>query len=102
VVTGKDSYLSRERSRDGHIRHHTIYLLKVKKDRGGRKKIRLRDQPGLFNYYGTGDRVRHHKGFLLYEKYDKSRDTEIVCVACLTINRIELDVCARCKCPLLK
>jgi len=26
---------------------------------------------------------RHHKGSTYYEKYDKSRDSEILCAACL-------------------
>ncbi len=69
---------------------------------GGVKKHRWYDTPGPYSYYHIGDRVRHHKGFFFYEKYDKSKDSHIMCAACMTFNDIGLDTCTRCKCPLLK
>jgi len=55
-----------------------------------------------YDYYSKGYRVRHHRGFSCYEKYDKTRDARILCIACLTFNDIEKERCSRCGCALLK
>jgi hypothetical protein len=90
-------------NRDGHAAHwHQEFIIKIKKDSGGTRKHKWIDQPGLFGYYNVGDRVRHHKGFYYYEKYDKSRDSQIMCAACMAVMDISLDTCQRCHCPLLK
>lgn len=102
VVEYKDSYTLKERNRNGQTHYHTIYILKIKKDSGGTKKHKWRDIPGVFDYYNVGDKVRHHKGFSYYEKYDKSNDTQIMCAACMSFQDIDKDICPRCKCPLLK
>lgn len=78
------------------------YILVIKRDNGKKYKHKWRNQPGLYNYYNIGDKVRHHKGFMYYEKYDKSEDTQIMCAACMSFNDIKADSCARCKRPLLK
>ncbi len=102
VVTYKDSYTIKQRDRNGHMHHHTYYILKIKKDSGGTKKHKWKDIPGLSGYLNIGDRVRHHKGLSYYEKYDKSKDTRIMCVACMSFPDIKMDICPSCKCPLLK
>lgn len=102
TVIDKDSYRRKERDNDGYAQYHTIYILKIRRDSGGTKKHKWRDTPGLYNYYNVGDKVRHHKGFSYYEKYDKSADTQIMCAACMSFQDISKDVCPRCKCPLLK
>jgi len=102
VIEDKKSYTVREINRKGMNRFHRMYVLKVRKDSGGVKKHKWRDTPGLYDYYSIGDRVRHHKGFYYYEKYDKSGDSEIICASCLTMNDISSHACSRCKCPLLK
>lgn len=101
VVVNKDCYTVKERD-NGHTSRHTIYKLKVQKDSGGTKKHKWRDIPGAYSYYNVGDKVRHHKGFSFYEKYDKSKDTKIMCAACLSFVDADKDTCPRCKCPLLK
>lgn len=53
-------------------------------------------------YYQTGDRVRHHRGFDLPEKYDKSGDESIVCIACGRVNSMDSRKCGQCGAPLLK
>lgn len=101
VVIYKDSY--KRRVYGNHFNNaYTVYVLKVRKDNGGIKKHKWQDIPGPFHYYRVNDRVRHHKGFYYYEKYDKSHDTEIMCAACNSFNDIKQDLCKRCKCPLLK
>ena len=101
-VVFKDSYTIKERSQKGPVHYHRVYVLKIKKDTGGTKKHKWRDIPGVYNYYSLGDRVRHHRGFQYYEKYDKSKDSQIMCAACMSFQDIDKDVCPRCKCPLLK
>ena len=81
---------------------HKVYEYKVKRDSGKVYTHQTNDDNTMFDYFDVGDRVRHHKGFAVYEKYDKSKDDIIFCVACYTMNKISDDVCARCKCPLLK
>ncbi len=100
TVEEKETYRQREGKDSTGI--HTYYVVKVRKDSGGVKKHKWRDTPGLYDYYAVGDRVRHHKGFYCYEKYDKTRDAKIMCAACMTFVEKDRDVCPRCKCPLLK
>lgn len=102
VVINKDTYRVKERNRKGGFHYHTFYVIKIKKDSGGTKKHKWKDIPGLYDYYNVGDRVRHHKGFSYYEKYDKSRDNKIMCAACMAFNDKNIDVCTRCKCLVLK
>ncbi|MDR3585075.1 MAG: hypothetical protein P4L59_07085 [Desulfosporosinus sp.] len=40
------------------------------------------DDATIYNYYRTGDKVRHHKSLNGLEKYYKSGDTIIFCNAC--------------------
>jgi len=101
VVILKES--RRIRKRVGNtIGYHTEYIIQVQKEDGRVKKHRWLDAPGIFNYYSVGDKVRHHRGFAYYEKYNKSKDAAIMCAACNTFNDISLEVCRRCRCPLLK
>lgn len=102
VVEYKDSYRLKERSRDGHTNYTMVYILKIRKDSGGIKKHKWRNIPGPYSYYNVGDIVRHHKGFYYYEKFDKSKDEQIMCAACMSFQDINKDICPRCKCPLLK
>lgn len=103
VVIDKKTYKRVQHDKDsGSTIHYIEYVFKVKRENGKVYKHRTHDQPGLYNYYNIGDRVRHHKGFYYYEKYDKSGDSQILCAACLTMNDIHDDNCRRCKCPLLK
>lgn len=53
-------------------------------------------------YYHEGDRVRHHKGFVLPEKYDKSADDTVVCIVCGRINSMDSRRCTECGAVLLK
>ncbi len=53
-------------------------------------------------YYKEGDKVRHHYGFDLPEKYDKSNDEKAVCILCGQLVDIENDNCTACGKILLK
>lgn len=102
IVTHKNAYRTRENNSDGSTSDHVHYVLTIRKDSGKLRKEKWRDTSGLYDYYEIGDKVRHHKGLSYYEKYDKSRDSRILCNACLTFSDINADACPRCKCPLLK
>jgi hypothetical protein len=77
------------------------YTVIVRADSGKLHEITAGNDDTMYNYYRVGDRVRHHAG-LSYEKYDKTGDEFVPCVACASLNDIDDDVCFRCKCPLLK
>ena len=53
------------------------YVLKVKRDDGKIFTHSVRDNRAIFDYYQIGERIRHHKGFSYYEKYDKWKDSWI-------------------------
>ena len=78
------------------------YRFTVQRDGGKLYRHVFRNNPYIYDYYNKGDRVRHHGGFSYYEKYDKTRDAQIFCIACQTFNDIANDRCARCGCALLK
>jgi hypothetical protein len=78
------------------------YTVSIKADNGKMYYIIAEDDDTLYNYYQTGNRVRHHKGLNSYEKQDKSGDDIIFCNACASLNDIQDDYCFRCRCPLLK
>lgn len=88
--------------RDKNGRDYTEYVVVVEDERGKKYCSIVKDDDTCYNYFQTGDQVRHHAGLNSYEKYDKSQDSVIFCNACGDIWAIEEDVCPRCKCPLLK
>jgi len=82
---------------------YTDYEYAVRRDDNGKVYTHSTENDAtVYNYYKIGDKVRHHKGLGLYEKYDKSKDTFLFCTACSSINEITDEYCFRCKCPLLK
>lgn len=90
-------------SGDNHYtENYTVYKVIIKKDNGKKHVLRNENSDVVYNYYQIGDKVRFHGKLDTLEKYDKSHDSIIFCNACATINKIEDDVCFRCKCPLLK
>jgi len=105
VVLDKKAEQKVENVRSGNRirrRQYMLYTLKVMRDDGKTFTHRMRDNSTIYDYYQVGERVRHHKGFSYYEKFDKSKDSKILCIACLTFNDIHNDFCKRCKVPLLK
>ncbi len=91
--TGDDDY---------YFYNYIEYVVIVKSDAGKKHKMVAEDNAAQYNYFQIGDRVRHHAGLNSYEKYDKSKDTDILCNACSAVCSMNDDVCLRCKCPLLK
>jgi hypothetical protein len=100
-----DKQSSRKTSYNRNLKRytsHTEHALVVKRTDGKVVRDVMTKSSVVYDYYNIGDVVRHHKGFNAYEKYDKSGDYNILCIACLTINDIRNDWCSRCKCALLK
>lgn len=87
---------------DYYYEDYTEYVVVVQSKEGKKHKIVAEDNTRYYNYFEIGDQVRHHAGLNSYEKYDKSKDQDILCNACSEICSINDEVCPRCKCPLLK
>lgn len=103
VVIDKKIYNRRKWDKDNDMYiDYTVYEYFVRRDNGKIYSHRTEDDMTVYNYYNIGDKVRHHKGLGLYEKYDKSKDEFLFCTACSSINEINEEYCFRCKCPLLK
>ena len=80
----------------------TIFQYKVERDDGKIFSHEQEDDATHFTYFEIGDRVRHHRGFPHYEKYDKTSPGVLLCISCGSIkDRID-DECRVCRCPLLK
>lgn len=105
VVDKKIEEKNRKRNignNDYYWENYVLYSVFVKSNSGKMHTISSENDDTLYNYYVVGDKVKHHAGLNSYEKYDKSRDTIILCNACASLNNINDDYCFRCKCPLLK
>jgi hypothetical protein len=106
VVTGKDIQDKRVKKYTSDENYYwdvyEVYNVFVRDEQGNTHTIRTERDDTVYNYYKIGDKVRYHGSLHTYEKYDKSQDTIIFCNACSTLHDIQDDVCARCKCPLLK
>ena len=95
--------------RDNTNRVHTtrneyyyLYVVKIQTDSGKIKRIENRSENSYYyNYFKVGDRVRYYPDIDYYEKYDKSRDTHILCPFCAKVNPITNDVC-KCGAPIMK
>ena len=94
---------NRETSEDSFVtENYTLFTVLIRENNGKLHPLAVENDSRYFDYFNVGDVVRHHAGFTVYEKQDKSRDATIFCIACGTKNDIQQDVCHRCKCPLLK
>jgi hypothetical protein len=104
VVDKKTEKKRRKRQSDDdkYWESYQLYTIGIKRDSGKMYYLRHEDDDTVYNYYKIGDKVRHHKGLNSLEKYDKSGDTIIFCIACASLNDIKEDKCFRCACPLLK
>ncbi|HOG47079.1 MAG TPA: zinc-ribbon domain-containing protein [Anaerolineae bacterium] len=87
---------------DSRWEDYLEYAVIIRADSGKTQRLTAKNDDTVYNYYRIGDRVRHHAGLNSYEKYDKRGDTIVFCLACGSLNDIQGDVCARCKCPLPK
>ncbi len=106
VVIDKKRSEKTKRVRDdfGHddLIHYTEYVIKFRTDKGKKERCvesntRGYIDPDYYPYLNIGDRVRYYPQLpYKYEKYDKSRDSEIPCMFCKTFNDIHNYMCASC------
>ncbi len=85
----------------GRTYYYNEFVVEIRADDGKIHRIKS-NEDDRFEYFNIGDRVRHHGGLRAYEKYDKTNDSIIFCVACGKKWDISEDYCDFCKCPLLK
>ncbi|MBR6106420.1 MAG: zinc ribbon domain-containing protein [Oscillospiraceae bacterium] len=109
VVGQKESRLEEyyDRSTDGDrssFRQTRMkYIVPIRKANGGVKKIVEYDRTVWYEYLLEGETVRYHgRNMSYYEKYDKSRDTFLLCAGCTAKRDPRENFCGRCGCILLK
>lgn len=79
---------------------HTFVIRKGAKTRSYVfKSVKEMDLTG---YFKEGDQVRHHCGHAIPEKYDKSGDSEVVCIVCGERISCRRSICPYCGSVLLK
>ena len=84
------------------ITSHITYILKVARSTGKVETLKWHHNPDAFDYYRVGEQVRHHSGYDFPEKFDKSSDDQVICIACgILYAQQEVD-CPKCQVPLLK
>jgi len=64
--------------------------------------IKKYKEPNRFEYYFTGERVRKHRGFDYFEKFNKSGKVTVICINCGKIWYKTRETCFNCGLPLLK
>lgn len=96
-IIDKDMEIRRDRRQDVN----TLKLL-VKKEDGSETWLSYDDGPTLTRYYHIGDHIRCHKDFQFAEKYNKTKDSEVICIGCGNLNEMRLTECEDCGLPLLK
>lgn len=79
------------------------YIIVCRTEQGKKKKVTDYAGHPLYSYLQVGDRVRFHPRLNVpLEKYNKTRDSDLVCPFCGHIQTICNDYCEKCKKPLLK
>lgn len=79
----------------------TVYTVIIRDNAGKNHPLEVDNNRKYYDYFEIGDFVRHHAGFYIYEKYDKTRDQFIFCIACGNQCDTNQEKCNRCKCPIL-
>ena len=104
VVEKKRTYEKEVRSSgdDDQVRYETVYELTFRTDDGKKKKLKETTHHQNYDYFNEGDRLRFIGRLKAYEKYDKSKDNEIICVGCGALRDPRDTYCGRCGCVILK
>ncbi len=96
------SIIKRRMDTDIHDEEITTYTVEVQKQNGEIIRVTRDNSCDTYLYFNVGDYVRYHALFDKMEKYDKSKDKEIPCIACGYVNDIGQSHCDICHAPLLK
>ena len=82
---------------------YEVYVLKVSTDSGELKYIQEYDSPGFYyKHFNVDERIKYHPSISYYEKYDKTKDKELLCPFCSTVSSITSKKCKKCGTPLIK
>lgn len=83
---------------------YTEYIVVIRKQNGSIYELKWEDNPAKYEYYRNGDYVHYHgsKYMNYFEKYDKSLDPFLFCVACGDKRDARDNYCGRCGAVLLK
>ncbi|MEG0378645.1 MAG: hypothetical protein RR614_09230 [Eubacterium sp.] len=80
--------------------YHTFV---IQKGRGEATYVfKASDDTDFTEYFKEGELVRHHSGYEIPEKFDKSQDEEILCVVCGEFSPMAKNQCPYCGEILLK
>lgn len=82
--------------------YENVYEMKFRTDNGKKKKLKDLRNRERYDYINIGDRVRFIGRLKNIEKYDKSRDANILCAGCNTLRDAREIYCGRCGCIILK
>ena len=101
VIENKKIIVKVDNNQDDTIVHQKrkIPTLYIRLSNGRKKKMQLQSM-AIYDFYQIGDSLRKHKGFTLPEKLVK--DTRLICIYDGTFSDYSLDICPKCKLPLLK
>lgn len=83
----------------------SVYKIYFETEDGKRKTQKWNASMAIYGYLQEGDRVRYDGeigGAFAYEKYDKSKDENIVCVSCGILQDARQTYCTSCGSPLMK
>ncbi len=108
IVIDKQMKNKSRRFRDGCVENYIRYTVYFRTDSGKKEYSVTNSNDGpdyrdYYDYLNVGDRVRYYPQLSFrYEKYDKSKDREIPCMFCKTMNNIQNDRCEACNNLLFK
>lgn len=101
IILKREVRKSKEHSDNQRLcSYHTFVIQK------GRSEVtyefKASEDTDFTEYFKEGELVRHHSGYEIPEKYDKSQDDEILCVVCGEFSPITKNQCPYCGEILLK
>ena len=102
LIYYKDSEI-RTYSHKGHTSTYEVFVLKIRKNSGDSTSIEERSKDSYYyKNFKVGDRIKYPASIDYYEKYDKTKDKELLCPFCSTVSSITSKKCKKCGTPLIK
>lgn len=94
----------RKNAEDSESKKHYSYHTFVIKKGGKEMTYVFKGHPDMdfTQYFKKGELVRHHAGYEIPEKYDKTEDDEILCIICGEFSPVDKNQCPYCGGVLLK
>ena len=104
VITYKDvEYRERSSNKGRTYDTYEVYVIRIRKDSGDSDSIEESSRNSYYySHFNLGERLKFHPSIDYYEKYDKSKDKELLCPFCSAVTSIEKNQCKKCGAPLIK